>query len=558
MSWPTAFINALSAPTLTPYIRLEFLSMPSSVNSSGMVFSNRAGEGNALISGFTSWSGSLTPAPCSVGVGGFEVILAGDLRGMLDDLKIGSLAILWVHPTGESAAAEMWSCGPLEGISRTGLAESFLLRFSDLLAALTSRLTDDSGTMASSEDSEAILFHRLNAGAIVFSSGSSTDVTSSGQLIATLGAGDFDRFERESSQKGLLKVINSSGEETLLEWDSKASSTVLNMSGTGPQRGSATISWSNILGSNPARVYPMARIIDHPGVAFLKLLASSGVTGLTGTYDVLPASWGLDPGGFLYDLVDEVDANEWIQEVMVPTDGNWIHGEWDIAADTGQVNALTWFTNLILQAGIFPVMRQGKITLRALQDLNPATTRQPHGLKTTGLTITDDDIIAAVQWSYPSPDQQAVARYARVITAEVFDSSTPEREGDSRTFEDTYSGYQVEMLPAAGARDHDLSTVLFDGGYLQEAAEGDAARLLCWDALPWERISLKVHMRFAQVCKGDILTLTTAHLYGALPETRYGYSNQAVMVTSVRSAMLPPDGPAVWLELLTVTVPSED
>ncbi|MFT5679878.1 MAG: hypothetical protein ACI8RZ_000783, partial [Myxococcota bacterium] len=163
----------------------------------------------------------------------------------------------------------------------------------------------------------------------------------------------------------------------------------------------------------------------------------------------------------------------------------------------------------------------------------------------------------------PAPEQEAVARYSRVITGEVYTSSQPEREGDSVVYEDRYSGYQAQMLPAVGARDHDLSEVIFDpsaSGAAQEAAEADAARLLCWDALPWERLSLKVHLRFAQVCKGDVLILTINNegFYGALTETRYGFSDQAVLVANVRTEMLPPEGPVVWLDLLTVTIPIED
>lgn len=432
MSWSPSFIAALSANTLTPYVRLEFLSMPSSVNSGGVIFSSRAGEGHALISGFSSWSGTLTPAPCAVSVGGFEVQVAGDLRGILDDIHPGAIAQLWVHPTGDESAAEVWAVGPFERMVRTGMSETVLLRFMDLLGALYSRLTRDAGTLASSDESTTSLFYTLNTGAIVFSSGSSVDVSTSGTMTAISGAGNFDNFERENGEKGLLKVVNSNGDETLLEWDSKSSSTVLNMSGTGPQRGSGAITWTTFIGANPARVYPMVRIIDHPGVIFLKLLASSGVTGLTGTYDVLPASWGFDPGGFLYSLVDEADANVWIQDVIVPTTGNWIDGEWDLIADERQENALKWLTDHLLQAGIFPASRQGSITLRALQNLNPATTRQPNGLKTTGLSITDADIIEIVQWQYPAPEQEAVARYSRVITGEVYTSSTPTREGDQK------------------------------------------------------------------------------------------------------------------------------
>ena len=560
MSWPAPFIAALSAPTLTPYVRLEFLSMPTSVDSSGVAFSNNIGEIRGTISKFSRWSGSCTPAPCSVGTGGFDVTVAGNMRGALDDLNPGSLAILWVHPTGDASAAELWAAGPLESVMRSGMKEEFTMRFGDLLTALYTRLSEDAGTLAESDDSLAGLFHKLNTGAIVFSGTSSVTVGTTGQLQATSGAGDFDRFEREDSQKGLLKILTKNGEETLLEWDNKASSTLLNMSGTGPQRGGATITWSTFLGSNPARVYPMVRITDHPGVIFLKLLASSGTVGTTSIYDVLPSSFGFDPGATLFSLVDDADISAWIQEVMVATTGNYIDIEWDVIADATPDNALKWITDPLLQVGIFPVMRQGKITLRALQDLNPATTRQPHGLKTTGLTITDADIIEIGQWSYPSPDQEAVARFSEVITAEVYDGSTfPTREGDPKTYEDSYSSYRAERLPAVASRSHDLSTVLFDTGSSSQvaAAEGDAARLLCWDALCWERIHLKVHVRFAQVCKGDVITITSDKLYGALMETRYGYDGQAMMVVSVRDQLLPPEGPAVWLELLTVTIPPE-
>lgn len=392
MSWPASFIQALSAPVLTPYYRLEFLPMTTSVNASGVVFSNREGEGRAVIAGTTTWSGTLTPSPCEITLGGFDVTLAGSLLGVLDDLPAGAIAVLYCHPTGDEGAAEPWAVGPLEGITRTGLQEVFTLRFGDLIAALSTRQTlDTSATKA--EESEAALFWRLSRAAVVFSSGSSVDMTSSGTLTAASGAGNFDYFEQENGQRGLLKVVNSNGDETLLEWDSKASSTELTMSGTGPQRGSSTITWSNLLGSNRGKVFPMARLTDHPGVIFLKIVASTGTAGSTGIYDTLPASWGVDPGGQLFAFVDVNNVSAWIQEVMVPTTGNYLDGEWDLVSDSRQDSALRWLVTLLLEAGIFPAMRHGMLTLRALQDLNPATTRQPHGLKTTGLTITDDDII---------------------------------------------------------------------------------------------------------------------------------------------------------------------
>lgn len=559
MSWPASFIQALSAPVLTPYYRLEFLPMTTSVNASGVVFSNREGEGRAVIAGTTTWSGTLTPSPCEITLGGFDVTLAGSLLGVLDDLPAGAIAVLYCHPTGDEGAAEPWAVGPLEGITRTGLQEVFTLRFGDLIAALSTRQTlDTSATKA--EESEAALFWRLSRAAVVFSSGSSVDMTSSGTLTAASGAGNFDYFEQENGQRGLLKVVNSNGDETLLEWDSKASSTELTMSGTGPQRGSSTITWSNLLGSNRGKVFPMARLTDHPGVIFLKIVASTGTAGSTGIYDTLPASWGVDPGGQLFAFVDVNNVSAWIQEVMVPTTGNYLDGEWDLVSDSRQDSALRWLVTLLLEAGIFPAMRHGMLTLRALQDLNPATTRQPHGLKTTGLTITDDDIIEVVQLQVPASEQQSVARTSQVITAEVYDSSTPTREGDPKTYEDTYSGWRAGRLPAMVLRDHDLSKVLFGrtGASSEQAvAEGDAARMLCWDALPWEKLSLKVHSRFAQLCKGDIIYLTTNLIYGGLLETRYGYDAQPMMVTSVRVSLDAPDGPTAWVDLVTVTVPSE-
>lgn len=559
MPWTQAFLDQLEAPSWRPLLKLKFLDLPESVGSTVQFGSHPSNSLQYGIVGFTSFGGSVVPSPCQVVNGGFEVVVEGNLRGLLDDLPIGSMAEVWMGFPGWADSA--WQCvdrGQLQSISRAaGLKERFTLRFGDVISAMQTRLTTDTGTVGDPDDSQAPLFWRINESGRTYSSGGftpgvTTQLTAQGGLSP--GTNNFDQFGQESGQNSMLKITTQSGAVFYLEWTNKASSTVINLAGTGGQRGTTSQAFAAFSAGPPpsgAILAPVALLRGHPATILRKILTSTGsgsggVGGTGGIYDLYPASWGIDPNSVAQSWLNNADIDEWTQEVLVTDVGSYTNYSWELIAEEKVENGLSWWHQYALAAGIWACQRQGEIVVRALQDLNASTTRQYYGLKETGLEITDDDIIEFLGFEAVDPSQQAVSRLTQVLASD-----------DTYTGSDSYSGDYNRRLPALPSTDHDLTAVLFPAAGLPlGTSEGDCKRLLCWDALPWETWSVRVRLKFAQVCKGDVLRFTTSKVYGSLKETRYGYSSQPCMVMGVgRVNWLPPDPPSVELKLVFLTVP---
>ena len=202
---------------------------------------------------------------------------------------------------------------------------------------------------------------------------------------------------------------------------------------------------------------------------------------------------------------------------------------------------------LASQAGLFLCTRQGELTIRSAQDIDPATTRQKHGLRETALHITDADIIEVGSWEGFDPGQDTLSRLVRVFT------------GESSIGRDLYSGDALRMSPAEDSLDRDLSAVLWASvGDPASAADGTAQRWLCWLSLVREVLELEVSLRFAEATVFDVVRLTTDRLYGCLPETAQGYADQPAVILRHQPRLLPGDnGPRCSLLLAILPTVTE-
>jgi len=272
----------------------------------------------------------------------------------------------------------------------------------------------------------------------------------------------------------------------------------------------------------------VAYMHGHPIDIFRKMLMSTGL-GTNGAVDVYPASWGW---AIPHADVDSTDADAVKTTVVIPLSG--AH-HWDVLVEdpTTASSVISWLAGLLSQAGIFPIQRQGQITVRAAQSLRPGEL-----LLATGWTLNADDIERAesVEWW----DGSAGSRY-RLIACE------------SKAGRDTYGtvGYS-HGWPWQSEITYDLSEVVADNG--PAIRDEVLLRLRRWCACQPESITLVLgSFLWSRLVPGDVVALTTTILRGHFASTYTGWSARSVLVTEVSS-----DWQGATVRVILKVLPSSD
>jgi len=131
-----------------------------------------------------------------------------------------------------------------------------------------------------------------------------------------------------------------------------------------------------------SEVYPVAVVAGHPFAVIQSVWTSTGVSLANGPYDRLPSAWAQ---GIPYGEIDATDANRWSALVYTSSVGSdpWTaiqtRVEWESGADL-----YAWAAPL----GIWPVTRQGQLTLRAA--IVPASA----GATVIAGVVNDSNIVA--------------------------------------------------------------------------------------------------------------------------------------------------------------------
>lgn len=344
MAWSNAFIAALGAPVVSPLWRVQPIPTLLSPTTATPLDSHSGLGGNAILTHNVRVLGDgVEPVTWSPTWGGWECEalsvdgsgLRGYVRGMIGQLQLSlDGGVTWV------AAA----LGVLKNV-HTKLPV-FRLTFAGLGPMLTSRYDFGGvsyGLFANVPTSTAVTVNYTAGGATL-------------TVTSTTG------FERESGGSYMIKITQGSVSYYLTASGSTAT-TFTGCSATGAL-GSTS---QNVTAG--ATVDSVAYIYGHPLDIARKILASTGA-GTNGTYDTLPASWGL---GLPDSLLDHIDIAR-VRSVMTPSSGSW---EMFAFSDEAVNDPISWLLTYLNPIAVWPTIRQGLVTFRCAQIPNTARAYQP-------------------------------------------------------------------------------------------------------------------------------------------------------------------------------------
>ena len=502
MTWSSQLRKALSRNVAHMAYGLRYTGY--GLGLSAYTWTTRAtGEGAVLpiLAGPPRFDGgSVTPQAWTSGSGSCDVELQGteaQLRTAITSLTRGASMEILAGVGGQPSASweRIW-VGQL--VSAQVKGRRIRLRLADQVAALRCRLTTDVD--------EVSLFSNAGNASVLAAAYTPGD--------GTLYVNPSSVFEFESGGTGVVRIQPTTGDAFYLTYSGTATGPgrLIGLSGTG-QFGTTAVAAAL---ADPA--VNIAYVYGHPIICALKIFQA----GSTGTYAGLPATWGFGLGD---DEVDIDDAEAW-RAVAAVSSGSYA---WHILLDAPVTNASSWMRQLWARAGFWPVLRQGRLSMRCAQDLGSAD------LKVVDLGITDDDLI---DWSLDLWSASTSAQYqlARIYTA---------------TSSGWVTGGSVTSLPCGDELPYDCSTVVWSN---ETAVQNEVSNRLG----PWaSRVPAVLNLtaptlRLSQLVPGDVVPVTSvaSQIWSRLEATLGGYLDGAHgLVTRVR-ADHPQWQTALSLELL--------
>lgn len=494
MSWDLLFVGQLNAGSLSVNYVLEFIGV---LNALGRPFKVYSDKGHIQIArgGVRIQGTSIIPQRWSVTFGGFSIQLSGHIGIILPNIRKGQIAVL--HCSINGGKHERVAIGQLHTMSGTrGL---YTLQFIDIFGALQTRLDTRGGTLGSTTDLPRFTFF-YNVGRKVTTTAILSDT---GTTLTVTDASIFKKSEKSGS-KGIVKCFPDGEDPFYLLWSAKTSTTL-------------TVESSSY--NNATRVeLPIgseimycAWLYGEPYEIIASLLLSTGA-GTNGEYDVYPDEWGI--GGKIGQWIFDVsDAKRFSKEIVRSDGGDYDLG---IAIETPLTDGIRSIINIISTVGIFPVYRQGSVTIRSATDPEGKETNKNPDVRAH---ISDYDIIDIISHDFFSPDISTIYRETKVkynFTNYYFSGGV-------------YDGTRVETLPATSSIERDMSLYyLSNPDNRQSSALADLRRLRVWDLYISERLTVRLPLRFATLVAGDIVTFISSqvsHLYdNIMPELRGRYA----------------------------------
>jgi hypothetical protein len=486
VSWSSVFLAAITGPApQMRYLARVYEGTPAPGRSWAASMPRLAAHW-PVLAGPPSISGSsVAPGTWGSSSGQFSVPLVGSeaqLRQVVASITRGSLVEVLAGAAGWDVAD--WQRIAIGQVNSGSVGDgTIVLGCYDLLSSLRSRLTDD--------DDELDLF--ANAGS---SSSITVDYTAGGSTIDVTPGTEVTQFERETGGTGLVRVDSSvTGGSFYLTYTGTATNQLTGVSALG-QYGSTTGDAS--VGDTVSSV-PL--LVGHPVELALKVLLSTG-TGSNGTYDTLPATWGY---GLPLDLVDVDDALDWAARALVVGSGSY---EWEVLVTEGQPSGLEWLRSLLSRAGIWLVMRQGRISVRCAQSPDSGAVRLGPTAELGAGSI--DQVVSHELWSRSVARQYRRTRVLGATTSHATAGGVP------------------TALPSTRQADVDLGDIVWSNQ--AEITEETANRLAPWNARVHEDVGVSGRgMGMARLCEGDLAWVSAGHLLRwGRQEARGGYLDQRV------------------------------
>lgn len=493
MSWSQPFIDALSAPSITPLYKIRFWKpSANAVGEDVTIYSNkgalRIGTAGVRIQGT-----AVIPSRWSVSFGGFDAELVGDFRPYKDMIVKGSLAIVECSFMG-LAPYQTIALGQLDQIS--GVRGVYRVRFKDILSAFQSRIDTRYST--------SLEYNKLFFTTALFSQVTSNWSTGT----TTLNINSAAIYEKMTLFDGVVYCVPSSGDPFYMRWSSADTTANTLTLTTGSASHPSTASASNL--SIGDKVYNAVRITGTPYSLLARLVTSTG-TGTNGPFDSMPANWtvGAAIPAAMYDQSDAQATSAYLK----PTTGNFYN--WDFVFNAPLSNGIRSILDQLANVGQWPVFRQDSFSWRGCTDPTGQFGVDPP----IASTIRDRDIIEIESHIMHDPSLAAVFGSTKLIY-DVSGSSTSVLQNP------------VRSLPAQGEISRNMGAIYDPSGDERRMADGDLTRMQIWDLHHWSRLTLRLSLRFAVLVAGDVVQIASRYLYDLSTQADKTYSMRRGMVVS--------------------------
>mgnify|MGYP003627573497 CR=1 FL=1 len=510
MGWSPDFIAGLGSGSIVPEYELRFIDVSGSVGRQVTIGSSgihtpsptsaiKIDAGSVQVQGT-----SVVPQRWAVSFGGWSVGLTGDIRKVAFSLRRGQFTELWCRLNGFSGF-ERVAMGSLDNIS--GSRGIWRLTFRDLISAFQNSL---SSFMSGGYDKFQI-FNRAGIS-------TETDATwaTSDSTMSVVNVNDWDL---PTGAAALVQCFTSPTTYFFAQFTGKAAGELTGVSGVDYPIGNVAV--GTLSSGSTVKYVPW--IQGKPWIILGRLLTSTG-TGSNGPFDKYPDHWAL--GGKIDEAVfDYYDARE--NNTLIKRGDGSNKYLWSHAVELPWANGFRDLVTLSSEAGQWPVQRQGYVSWRGCSD--------PTGLEmgyeprvvahldtsTIHQIISHEFYNSAVSTNY-------AATAARVIP--VTSGSSGRIVGSTN-----FSLNRVPSLPYRKEIERDLRFLYADddGTGADERADmgqGDLNRMKGWDLYPSEKLVLRVSLKYAILCAGDVVEITSGFLSGLYMGSGKSFNAQRAMV----------------------------
>jgi len=499
MGWDPSFILDLSGSTVQPKFILRFLNMPDFDGDTYQIYGGYSSSAKLSISasGPVLSGTSIIPGTWNVSMGGFTVPLVGDIKECFPMVRRGSLAELYAELNG---ITERIAFGQLKTIR--GKHQNWVMDFSDIITAMGARADGSVGssTLPTGNDPDHFTpFYFIGKTTTV----SSNWHHSGSNFPDKLYVADIRPFEKETGEDGICKCKDSSGNEFYLAF---SSAVPVGVAPAGYLQLTKVYTTSDVeypsikspTNLSVGNVVTSAAILNgKPWDIFGKLLLSvNGAS--TNPFDKYPKSYSF--GGFLAENVfDYGDASN--QNYIVSSNSGTDY-KWAYVVTSPWSSGIRTFLTAASNTGQWPVWRQNGISWRGCVD--------PESVYIVKHLITDNDIVSVSSIDIFDPNNKQV--FYRSLNKYGKTSA-----GAELTTVLSSSSGSIGYLPAGSFNQRDnIYTYGYDPNTQQterdHCADGDLSRLFPWDNRIWSKISLRVRLKYAQLCCGDIVELRSNYI----------------------------------------------
>lgn len=514
MSWSHGFKQALTHRSIVPSYRLSIRSL----SAVSIIFNIRSTGRSIAIDreGPTINGQRIIPLRWSITFGGFTVPIVGDMSGLFPAVRRGSFAELFCELDGHE---ERIACGQLRSINKR--YNRFILEFVDLISALQTRYETTPAAGTAEEPDPFSLF---------YSAGIETTLTSNwtnhGAGFPTqLNLNDIRGFHKENGTYGVVRCQPSSGNEFILQWDSKTTTSgnagFLTLSHT--YQFSSTIYptvYSPVNLTTSDKVFTAQYLQGWPADIFGKMLVSTTGTG-SGLLTYPPA---MNSGiGLSSSFYDQQDANTW-KSYLKGAAPNLSAYDIGYVVNSPMTGGFRNLIEVFAKVGHWPVWRQNAISYRSCLLLNSSNI-------TVAAKIYDTDIFELRTHELYSNDQQNTFFRSSIIYQN--------KAGLTSSITYTTGSTKAVSLPVQSNNERNVTglygyspwTAAADRGSL---ANGDVQRLKEWDLFNYEKLVLVVKLKYATLCCGDVVAIHSGIFYGVNQGANdRTYNGTRFMVTGV-------------------------